>query len=430
MSEYLSSQSTGRHGRASRTTAGTAAVFLMENGGVFCVSFFSRCLCEIQRLYRRHGTPCLRFESFLSRLVLTASLLAGAFSSYSAAAEQRTPRQIFLSETRLDTLKDRIQQRIEPTYSAWSDLRSRAEGLLDRQPHAPKHWHVPGYYRDAAGHSRAKRGLQDDANAVYELALCWRMTGDQRYALAAVRLIDGWVDTVESTSREEDSTLSFSYHFPAMVFGADLLAACPLFPAARQDAFQRFCRETALPLNTMDRGNNWGNWGLVLVLACARYVGDDELLNRGEQRWKELLASQLDDRGHLHHEVRRSGGQRGIWYSHFSLFPQTIAAEILRLAGRDLYDWRSPAGHTLRQAYEPLAGWTRDPASFPYWEGAADRQLGVNYFSYFEILHAHWPNADAAVLLQQSRPLTARHSAPVLTFTHGELLEDRPGGTD
>ena len=357
-------------------------------------------------------------------VLLTVGLLAGEVSMYSAAAEDRAPREIFLSETRLDTLKRRIEDRTEPTYSAWLDLKSRADGLLDRRPHAPKHWYVPGYYRDAAGHSQAKQGLQDDANAVYELALCWRMTGDERYAQAAVRLVDGWVNTVQSTSREEDSTLSFSYHFPAMMFGADLLASWPGFSAARQDAFRRFCRQTALPLNTMDRGNNWGNWGLVLVLACARYLGDDELLDRGEQRWKELLDRQIDDHGHLHHEVRRSGGMRGIWYSHFSLFPQTIAAEILRLAGRDLYDWRSPAGHTLRQAFEPLAGWTRDPASFPYWQGKANQQLGVKYFSYFEILHARWPNADAAALLRESRPMTAHHSAPVLTFTHGDLLKD------
>jgi len=74
------------------------------------------------------------------------------------------------------------------------------------------------------------------------------------------------------------------------------------------------------------------------------------------------LDRQIGDQRHLHHEVRRSGGMRGIWYSHFSLFPQTIAAEILRLAGRDLYDGLSPEGHTLRQAFEPLAGWSRDPS--------------------------------------------------------------------
>jgi len=31
---------------------------------------------------------------------------------------------------------------------------------------------------------------------------------------------------------------------------------------------------------------------------------------------------------------------------------------------------------------------------------------------------------DAAALLRESRPMTARHSAPVLTFTHGDLLKD------
>ena len=115
-------------------------------------------------------------------VLLTAGLVAGEVSMYSAAAQDQAPRQIFLSETRLDTLKQRIEQRTEPTYAAWLDLKSRADGLLDRRPHAPKHWYVPGYYRDAAGHSQAKQGLQDDANAVYELALCWRMTGDERYA--------------------------------------------------------------------------------------------------------------------------------------------------------------------------------------------------------------------------------------------------------
>ena len=359
-------------------------------------------------------------------ILLPVILLTIEIDAYSVPAQDRAPREIFLSETRLDSLKRRIEQRNEPTYSAWLDLKSRAEGLLDRQPHAPEHWYVPGYYRDATGHSQAERGLQDDANAVYELALCWRMTGDERYARTAVRLIDGWVNTVQSTGREDDSTLAFSYHFPAMIFGADLLASWTGFGADRQDAFRHFCRETALPLNTMNRSNNWGNWGLVLVLACARYLDDDELLDRGAQRWKELLDRQVDNRGHLHHEVRRSGGMRGIWYSHFSLFPQTIAAEILRLAGRDLYDWRSPEGPTLRQAFEPLAGWTRDPASFPYWKGDADQLRGVTYFSYFEILHAHWPNEDAAVLLREARPITARHSAPVLTFTHGNLLKDRP----
>lgn len=163
---------------------------------------------------------------------------------------------------------------------------------MDRQPHAPGHWYVPGHYGDAPGHSRAKQGLQDNANAVYELAQCWRMIGDERYARVAVRLIDGCVSTVKTTSREDDSTLSFSYHFPVMIFGADLLASWPGFSSERQDPFRRFCRDKELPLNTMDRSNNWGNWGLVLVLACARYLDDGELFFHG--RYRSVQASAVD----------------------------------------------------------------------------------------------------------------------------------------
>ena len=196
------------------------------------------------------------------------------------------------------------------------------------------------------------------------------MTGDERYAQAAVRLIDGWVNTVQSTSREEDSTLSFSYHFPAMIFGADLLASWPGFSADRQDAFRRFCRQTALPLNTMDRSNNWGNWGLVLVLACAKYLDDDELLDRGEQRWKELLDRQIDDQRAP--APRSPARWRQAGYLVLALLTFSADDRGRDPAGRragTCYDWRSPDGHTLRQAFEPLAGWTRDPASFPYWDG-------------------------------------------------------------
>ncbi|TVS17954.1 MAG: hypothetical protein EA424_11855, partial [Planctomycetaceae bacterium] len=72
------------------------------------------------------------------------------------------------------------------------------------------------------------------------------------------------------------------------------------------------------------------------------------------------------------------------------------------------------------------AGWSRDPASFPYWDNDPAQLTGVAYFSYFEILNQRWPNPDATAVLDSARPMSARHSAPVLTFTHGGLLADGP----
>ena len=78
-----------------------------------------------------------RHDATTALVLLTVGLVAVEVSMYSAAAEDQAPREIFLSETRLDTLKRRVEKRIEPTYAAWLDLKSRAEGLLDRRPHAP-----------------------------------------------------------------------------------------------------------------------------------------------------------------------------------------------------------------------------------------------------------------------------------------------------
>jgi hypothetical protein len=330
---------------------------------------------------------------------------------------------VLISDSRIKALKKRVRGKIEPTYHAFEACRIHADRNLNRTPTAPKKWHVPGYYRDAEGHKKAKNGLRDDANAAYSLALCFRITGEKKYAQSAVRLINAWATHIETMSGKDDSTLSFSYHFPALIFAADLIRDEKVWPKEQQKAFSEFLRNKALPMSTMNRQNNWGNWGLVLSSSCAVYLKDEALFKKCVDRWKYFIEHQVAADGHLPHEVTRSGGQRGIWYSHFSLMPQTIAAEILTVDGTDLYDFKSPNGRTLKQAYEKIAEWTCKPDSFPYWKGDPKKLKSVHYFSYFEILNTHWPNNDASELLSKSRPMTAKHSAPFLTFTHGNTFK-------
>ena len=102
--------------------------------------------------------------------------------------------------------------------------------------------------------------------------------------------------------------------------------------------------------------------------------------------------------------------------------PQTIAAEILRVNGADLFEYGSPDGRSLEDAFHRVAAWTERPETFPYWKGKPNELKGITYFSYFEILNSRWPDASAARLLTDARPMTATHSVPFLTFTHGEPL--------
>jgi hypothetical protein len=352
-------------------------------------------------------------------LILCISL---ATFAYGAQAQN-----IFLSEARISTLKARIAAQTEPNYAAYLKLQRDAEAALNRTPQVPEKWYVPGYYRDAQGHRTAKGSLEGDANSAYSLALLYRLSGDEKYAHGAIRFIDAWA-TLKELDRRDDSTLSFSYHFPALIFAADLLKNWPGWSAEKQSAFKTFVRDKAMPMNTMNRHNNWGSWGLVLWLAGAVYTDDKAAFEKGIARYKTFIAEQIAEDGHLPLEVIRNNGvgEHGLWYTHFSLMPLTIAAEIARVNGVNLFDYQAPNGRTLRAAFERVAPWTRDIKTFPYFKprDEKDKQVGFDYIAYWEILNAHWPHADATALLKDKRPLTASHSAPHLTLTHGDLLGD------
>lgn len=247
-----------------------------------------------------------------SRLTIYAGLLCCGFL---VAWNPAMGEGLFLSDARLATLQERVAQKIEPTYTAYLSLQRNADGALNREPHPPTEWYVPGFYRDPAGHNKAKDGLANDANAAYGLALMYRMNGDEKYAVAVARLINGWATGLKSMSTKDDSMLSFSYHFPAFIFAASLIEHSKNWPAEQQQSFKAFVRTKALPMNTMARENNWGNWGLVLVLAGAGYLEDQALFDKGIARWKHFIETQLAADGHLPLEVIRNNGvgERGIW---------------------------------------------------------------------------------------------------------------------
>lgn len=337
-----------------------------------------------------------------------------------SAPDLKTSTRIFVSEQRIQRLRELVDAQAEPVYEAWKSLKTLADAHPDPVPHAPVHWHVPWYYVDAEGHQTAKNVMRDQANLAYALALCARVTGEAHYARSAIRLLDGWVGGIQTMSMEEDSTLAFCCHFVPFIFTADLLRDEGAWPEASQSAFEDFLRNRALPMNTMVKENNWGNWGLSLVAACAAYLRDEPLRDRCITRWREFIGTQIAEDGHLPREVNRNEGLHGIWYSHFSLLPQTIAAEILRGDDFDPYAYTSPNGRSLRQACLKLAAWVEKPETFHYWKEDPSRLVAVDYFSYFEILNPHWREDILARLLRKKRPLSAQHGAPYLTFTHGE----------
>ncbi|MFI5897399.1 alginate lyase family protein [Actinoplanes sp. NPDC051513] len=330
---------------------------------------------------------------------------------------------VFLTDSRIAALKERVAAKTEPTYDAWNALFTAADSDLSREPTVPEVWMVPwAYGPHSAEATEMMSKLRDRANAAYRLALVYRITGDERYAVAGARQITTWIRDVKKYSTAEDSTLEFSVNFPLMIAAADLLRPSTAFPADAQQEFATYLRRRAFTMSTMSQENNWGNWGLVLEASAAAYLRDRMAFDKAATRWKYFIAHQIAANGELPLEVQRENGTKGIWYTSYTLHPQTLAAEIMRVNGLDLFDYHSPNGRTLRQAYERIVGWVHDPATFPYDKSAQDPGGYRYHIGYWELLNARWPGPQADTVLGYRRPLKDDPMSVGMTFTHGGLL--------
>jgi hypothetical protein len=286
------------------------------------------------------------------------------------------------------------------------------------------------------GKVQASTTFGRDGQAVFKLAVAYRMTGDSKYAAAAARLLGAWADGLKTIdARNSNTALSVSSGFPTSLAGADLLEGSVAFGLEERARFRKFVREVVVASRSaelcMRRTNNWANFGVVLSLTLGAYLDDDGLFDRGIKRWKELVETQMTPEGVLHEEVKRPGGQdkrpglMGIWYSNFSLMPATYGAEVARVNGVDLFGYRTASGKSLEVAYRKVVPWLKDPGSFPYFSGDPSALIGVKLIPYFELLVPRWADGDAAAMLAAERPVRAKYGFPNPTFTHGDLVEDR-----
>jgi len=348
---------------------------------------------------------------------------------------------MLISDARIDAIKRRVLSHTEPTASAYEQCEEKANAELDRDCQAPDNWYVPLRYVNNEAHQAAKKCLHDDANIAFKLALVYRVSGDEKYAVAAARLINGWATKVKTMSTADDSRISFNYHFPALIFAADLIRTSPHFPQADQDRFGAFLKRKALPMNIMARvGNkpalNGNDWGLLIYLSTALYLHDEGMVNTALQTYKEYIGMQITPEGILPQEITRnnSTGDAGYWYINFALMPLTISTELFRLHGVDLYDYASPTGSSLHKAYEKTAALMEKPGDYPFgtvYKGKAPHSLDDTFYAgYMEILNTRWPNAEVTTVLNAKRPWDPDHSLPVTTLLYGDLVvHDGPSAT-
>lgn len=346
--------------------------------------------------------------------------MALATPTPSAAGE----REVFISEERMATLIARSLARTEPTSLGSIKIVEAAFRALGHQPSPPPVFYIPTPEQDKVEKIKRSGPMREDSRVAFEAAIAYRILGKKESAEKAVEVIMAWVNDVEVWIAADGGPLLFALYFPYMIFAADLLEDSPYFSAEDQAALEEFLATDGISMSDMyEFDNNHGSWGMFLEAAIGAYLNDQAILDRVEDRYKEFIEIQMNEDGDMIFEVtRRDGrGNLGISYTHTALAPNTMTAEILRLQGRDVYDYVSPSGHSLRLAFERAIPWVEDPESFPYYLGDdINEQMNVGRYGYWEILNQRWPDETAQRLLVIQRPFEEDY----LTFTHGELRND------
>ncbi|MFZ6713107.1 alginate lyase family protein [Undibacterium sp. TC9W] len=334
------------------------------------------------------------------RIISSLVLALLAFPCH--AQSSVTPAQpLMISAERFTVLRQ------EP--ARWAALRKRCDKELTQPTHAVADYSPARHYTaDGVSHDPSGKYLNTDAGVAYRAALCYQLSHDNVYARHTQQIADAWGKTLTHASKDQGAA-ELNFNIPQLVIAASWVRDASPWD---DSAFISMLQKVALPLSHADKANNHGNWGVLMDASIAAYTGNNKQLERAQQRWQTLLLNQVAEDGSMPLEICRSNtnnfcggpdkGINGISYTHYTLHPATITAEIFMQLGKNLY--QTDAGKKLSLAYQRVAQWTRYPERFPYYASNQGKLNGINNTAYFLILQAHTMNDDAAEVIKQGKP--------------------------
>jgi hypothetical protein len=211
------------------------------------------------------------------------------------------------------------------------------------------------------------------AHAVNTLALAHYLTGEERYAAHAARLLRAWFLDGETRM---NPNLNFGQFVPGLndgrgsgiidtsrllevVDAIGLLHGAKAWSAADQAGVEAWFRQYLRWLQTSKLGkeealarNNHGTWYDVQVATFALFLGEEATARRVlEESKTKRIARQVESDGRQPLELKRT---KSFGYSVFNLRGLFALATLGEQAGVDLWGYRTEDGRGLRQALDWL----------------------------------------------------------------------------
>lgn len=192
---------------------------------------------------------------------------------------------VLVNAAQLELIKQRVRDGIEPQKTAFAALLASPFAALD---YAPK----PRAVVECGSYSRPDLGCKDerrDAIAAWSQALAWYVTGDERYARNAIRIMDAWATTLTGGHTNNNGPVQAAWAASVWPRAAEIIRwTSPFWPAEDVTRFQRMLATQYVPSLIHGSDEN-GNKELAMsegLVNIGVFNDDRALFDAGLKMWR------------------------------------------------------------------------------------------------------------------------------------------------
>jgi hypothetical protein len=337
---------------------------------------------------------------------------------------------MFTTGEDIASIASKVESGDAPWASAWATVKASAEDALDVS--------LVSVVDTGGGHTFQRDNDYKLAlrtkDRVRDLALAYRMTGDDRYARKAIDQIHHWFldpDTYqEPVENGQFATITQYITIPSFFYGANLLREHPYW--AEKSSEMPWRSDTAeSPQSALARWgldwqatfrepncNNIHVWRAFARGVAGTFAGDDAVWNQALDEYRsDCTWNDYNEDGSFQYEVWRENGYR---YQLFRMKAHAMFCELGRAQGLDLY-----SENELKRAFDYMAPYIFDPNSWPHGTGSLDfdrnHEAGV-----YELAYSRWQDETYLDVITEvvGRPVDeGRLLGDSITLTHGNRFE-------
>jgi len=280
--------------------------------------------------------------------------------------------------------------------------------------------------RDGEINPRADRDDYQDAVRMGKesvtLALAYRLSGNDLYAMKVVNNIVTWAIKMETritpgfTNSQSHIELSVSHI--GIFYAIDLLKDYAGWDGNEYTQTIDWVRRWSHSAEQWSASNNIEDWRIAFRLAANALIANDKGFARASKEFKSRIGDIVGDNGEMIKELGRSNS---LTYSLFAINAMMQSAEIAHQQGVDLYLYKDERGVGLEDVLDFYAVYLLrgEEQIWPYPQMAVLEKKDV---AIYELAYLRFKKDSYLRVIQSwGRPLVESRTLQNISFTHSKL---------